>query len=63
MPVVIVKMAAGRSLEQKQKLVDGIVDAVTSSCGVGEPGVHVLIDEYSSTNWADGKEFLADQHA
>ena len=62
MPIVMVKMAAGRTLEQKQQLVDGIVDAVTAACGVAEHGVHVLIDEYSPTGWADGKKFLADQH-
>jgi len=61
MPIVEVKMAAGRTREQKRALVDGIVDAVASACRVSESGVHVLIHEFEPDAWADGKLFLFEQ--
>jgi 4-oxalocrotonate tautomerase len=61
MPIIEVKMAAGRTSEQKRALVNGIVDAVTSACRVSESGVHVLIHEFEPDSWADGKLFLFEQ--
>lgn len=53
MPMVHVEMLDGRSLDQKRALVRGITDVVARECRVDPAGVHVLIHELSSENWAD----------
>ena len=61
MPVVSVKIARGRSIEQKRSLVKAVTDAVVSSIDVKPELVTVLIDEYDLENIATGGETLSDK--
>jgi 4-oxalocrotonate tautomerase len=55
MPVVIVEMWEGRSLEQKKKLVKGITDAFVS-IGTPHDKVEIILKDNQKSNWAqDGK--------
>lgn len=52
MPLVIVKMLEGRSVEQKRRLVREITDVVVKYTGAPEDQVDVLIQDYPRENWA-----------
>jgi 4-oxalocrotonate tautomerase len=52
MPVVIVEMWEGRSLEQKRRLVRAITDAMIEHADAKPDGLHVIIHEVSRQNWA-----------
>ena len=60
MPVVIVEMWAGRSQEQKKKIVRGITEVFTS---VGTPAeaVHIIINDVPKTNWATGGKMASEE--
>jgi 4-oxalocrotonate tautomerase len=51
-PLVIVKMLEGRSVEQKRRLVREITDVVVKYTGAPEDQVDVLIQDYPRENWA-----------
>jgi 4-oxalocrotonate tautomerase len=61
MPVVIVKMIEGRSVEQKRRLVKEITNVVVKFTGVTDEQVHVIIEDYAKENWAAGGVLLADK--
>jgi 4-oxalocrotonate tautomerase len=61
MPVVSIKIARGRSMEQKRSLVRAVTDAVVSSIDVKPELVTVLIDEYDLENIATGGESLSEK--
>jgi 4-oxalocrotonate tautomerase len=52
MPVVVVQMFEGRTVEQKRKLVRAITDAMIEHAGAKPDALHVAIQEYSKENWA-----------
>jgi 4-oxalocrotonate tautomerase len=51
MPVVIVEMWAGRTPEQKKKLVEGITEVFTK-IGTPPEATHVIIHDNPKSNWA-----------
>ncbi|HYZ20565.1 MAG TPA: tautomerase family protein [Rhodopila sp.] len=53
MPHVIVKLWAGKSEQQKQKLVDGVTKAVTASFGYGDGAVSVSLEEVAPADWTE----------
>jgi 4-oxalocrotonate tautomerase len=61
MPVIIVKLAKGRSIQQKRKLVKAITDSVVSVLNVEPEWVSVLIEEFDRENWATGGELHIDK--
>ncbi len=61
MPIVTIKLAKGRSIEQKRKLVKAITDAVVSILDVKPEWVSVLIEEFDRENWATGGELHIDK--
>ncbi|GBC59480.1 4-oxalocrotonate tautomerase [Desulfonema ishimotonii] len=61
MPIVSVKMAKGRSLEQKRKLTKAITDSLVSVLDVRPEWVSVLIEEYERDNWSTGGELHIDK--
>ncbi|MEW5734622.1 MAG: 2-hydroxymuconate tautomerase [Thermodesulfobacteriota bacterium] len=61
MPVVSIKMAEGRSVEQKRRLVRSVTDALVSELGVKPEWVTVLIEELSRENWATAGELHSDK--
>ncbi len=52
MPVVIVEMYDGRTLDQKRALVRAITDAMVEHADARPDGLHVIIHEVSRENWA-----------
>ncbi len=61
MPIVSVKIAKGRSIEQKRNLVRAITDSVVSALDVKPEWVSVLIEEFDRENWSTGGELHADK--
>jgi len=54
MPVVIVKMWEGRTLDQKRGIVKGITDTFVNVAKTTPDAVTVILEEYPKTNWAKG---------
>ena len=54
MPIVSVKIARGRTVDQKRALVDAVTKAVVSTLDVKPEWVTVLIEEFERENWATG---------
>jgi 4-oxalocrotonate tautomerase len=52
MPVVIVEMYEGRTLEQKRNLVRAITDAMAEHADAKLDALHVIIHEVRKENWA-----------
>jgi 4-oxalocrotonate tautomerase len=55
MPVVIVEMWQGRTEEQKEKLIKGIMKAF-EGLGVPADQLHVIIHDVPKCNWGTGGE-------
>ncbi len=53
MPHVTVKMYPGRSEDQKTRLTQAVVDAVTTIVGCGANVVSVVIEEVSPDDWTE----------
>ncbi len=53
MPHVIVKMYAGRSEEQKQKLAEAVTKAVMAVMGNGEGSVSVSVEDVPPSDWTE----------
>ena len=61
MPIVSVKIATGRSTEQKRKLVQAITNTVVEVLDVKPEWVTVLVDEIDRENWATGGKLHVDR--
>ena len=60
MPVVIVEMWEGRTIEQKKQLVKGITDSFVK---IGTPAevVHVVLNDVPKHNWAIGGKLASEK--
>ena len=61
MPLVIVKMLEGRSVEQKRRLAREITDVVVKSTGAPEDQVDVIIEDFPRENWAKAGTLFSDK--
>ena len=61
MPIVTIKIAKGRSTEQKRELVKFITKSVVSTLDVEPEWVSVLIEEFDRENWATAGEPRSDK--
>lgn len=61
MPMVVVQMYDGRTLDQKRELVRGITDVMVRVTGVSAEGVHVVIEEVKRENWSIGGKLWPDR--
>jgi 4-oxalocrotonate tautomerase len=61
MPVVIVKMLEGRSVEQKRRLVKELTSVVVKFTGAAEEQVDVIIEDYARENWAKAGVLFSDK--
>ncbi|WP_044747625.1 tautomerase family protein [Bacillus alveayuensis] len=52
MPIITVKMAKGRTMEQKQQFVETITKEAARILNVKEEWITVIFDEYDRENWA-----------
>jgi 4-oxalocrotonate tautomerase len=60
MPLITVRAKAGRTVEQKRRLVKDITEAVVKNFKVGPEDVYVDIIEYSPENLAKAGKLLLD---
>ena len=61
MPLVVVKMIEGRTVEQKRRLAREITDVVVRVTNVTEDQVDVIIEDYPRENWAKAGTLFADK--
>ena len=59
MPVVIVEMWEGRTIEQKRQLVEGIT-SVMVNMEIPREAVHIIIKDNPKHNWASGGKLASD---
>jgi 4-oxalocrotonate tautomerase len=55
MPVVIVEMWEGRTIEQKEKLIKGITKAF-EEIGTKPESLHIVLHDVPKTNWGSKGE-------
>ncbi len=56
MPIITVKLAKGRTSEQKQRFVEAVTKEAVKTLNVKAEWVTVLFEEYDRENWAtDGR--------
>jgi 4-oxalocrotonate tautomerase len=55
MPVVIIEMWEGKTVEQKEKLIQGITKAF-ENIGVKPESLHVVMHDVPKINWGTGGE-------
>jgi 4-oxalocrotonate tautomerase len=60
-PLVIVKMLEGRSLEQKRRLARDITDLMVKHAVTAKDQVDVIIEDYPRENWAKGGVLYSDK--
>ena len=58
MPKVTIEMFEGRSLEQKQQLVEKVTDAVVEAIDVKPETVDIILNNISKENWAKAGKLL-----
>jgi 4-oxalocrotonate tautomerase len=61
MPVVVISMKAGRTLEQKRNLVKSVTKAFVNSIGVSADAVEITITESPLENFARGGVLLSEK--
>lgn len=61
MPFISIKIAKGRSLEQKRSLVRSVTDAVATTINVAPEKVWIQIDEFEPDNFATDGRLMADR--
>jgi len=60
MPVVVVEMWEGRTIEQKKQLVEGITSVIVN-LGVPPEAVEIIIKDNPKHNWATGGKLASEQ--
>ncbi len=60
MPVVIVEMWEGRTIEQKKQLVEGITSSLVK-IGVPQEAVHVIIKDNPKHNWGHAGKLASEK--
>jgi 4-oxalocrotonate tautomerase len=61
MPIVNIKIAKGRPIQIKRKLVKEITDTVVKILDVKKEWVTVLIEEFDRKNWSTGGNLHSDK--
>lgn len=61
MPIISVKIAKGRTIDQKRALAKAITDTVVSILDVKPEWVSVLFEEFDRENWSTGGELHSDK--
>lgn len=61
MPIVAIKLAKGRPIEQKRQLVQAVTAALVETLDVKPEWVTVLIEELERENWATAGELHSDK--
>lgn len=56
MPIIRIKLAKGRSVEQKRKFARAVTEKAVELFNVKPEWVTIIFDEYSRDNWATAGE-------
>ena len=59
MPVVIVEMWEGRTVEQKKQIAEGITSSFTK-IGVPAEAVQIILKDNAKHNWAKGGKLVSE---
>lgn len=62
MPIISIRIATGRSVDIKRKLVQSVTNAVSSALDVKPELVSVLLEEFERENWSTGGELHSDKY-
>ncbi|MDL2298218.1 2-hydroxymuconate tautomerase family protein [Synergistaceae bacterium OttesenSCG-928-D05] len=60
MPIVVVNMKEGRTLEQKRAMVTGITKVLTETVNVPQASVRIIINEMKNDNFAIAGTLVCD---
>ena len=60
MPVVIVEMWEGRTIEQKRQLAEGITSTF-AKIGTNPETAHIIMNDVPKHNWANGGKLASDK--
>ncbi len=61
MPVVQITMLAGRTADQKRKIVKRITDTLVEEAGARREGIVITFSEVSKESYASGGELMIDK--
>jgi len=61
MPIINIDMIAGRTLDQKRKLVESVTKAVCESIGTSPERVKIKLNDMEPENYAISGKLTADQ--
>ena len=61
MPIVIVEMWEGRTIEQKRRLVEGITSVIVNIVGAPQEAVEIIIKDNPKHNWAIGGKLASEK--
>jgi len=61
MPLVRIEMLEGRTIKQKEALVEAITDALVEIAEVPKEHIWVILGEFKKDNWATGGVLLSQQ--
>lgn len=61
MPIVSIKIAKGRTLDQKRRLARSVTDAIAESINVPPEKIWIQIDEFETENFAVDGRLMADR--
>jgi 4-oxalocrotonate tautomerase len=61
MPVVIVMLWEGRSVEEKRNLTEAITEAMREHLGTDPNSLHIAIQDYPRENWSSGGVLAIDK--
>ena len=60
MPLIVVEMYEGRTLEQKKKLVEGLTKAFTD-IGTAADAVQIILNDHSKSNWGHAGKLASER--
>ena len=60
MPLIIVNMFEGRTIDQRRALVDKVTQAVCESLDITPDRVQIILKDVPKTNWAKEGKLISD---
>ena len=61
MPIISIRLAKGRNIEQKRKLVAEVTRAVSETLDLPPEIISIQLHEFERENWATGGELHVDR--
>ncbi len=62
MPIIRVEMWEGRTLDQKQELVEVLSKETARITGCGVESVYVILDDIKKENWGAGGQLCSEKY-